>query len=379
MTTPASVFVLESGGLDSLVALTPLLRAMNRAWPNTRITVGCRQAFTGIESLWPAKASVVSTGGALPAEPEMSRELADSVSRMLGTLQGVDADWFVCAEKRPGWFARVVAAWFGSKRSVYLGEEPPEEGLARVLIRELTLSPVRFEWESIEGLKLEVESEPALWTLPARLRESALERLEQLGLRERGYLACIPEPRWGAVRYGEAIEAIRLDHNIPALILGEGESPVGSGVRCYQPASFGSGAALMVLARAYLTGDSGRAALAHAYGLKGAALRGGGDAVTSVPAISHPLPCAGCGWDCLFAGPVCMDLIPVITVARQAQDALAGSAIGPIELDALTPMELALIARADARYRSVVAESRERRNRLVELRYEMDNSRERRR
>lgn len=379
MNTPASVFVLESGGLDSLVALTPLLRAMNRAWPNTRITVGCRQAFTGIESLWPAKASTVPVGNEPGAGTEMSRELADSLMRTLGALQGVKADWFLCAERQPGWFARVVGAWFGAQRSIYLGAEPPEGGLASVLLRELTLSPARFEWDSPQGLKLEIEPEAALWTLPARLRESSLERLEQLGLREKNYLVCIPEPRWGLARYGEAIEAVRSETNVPVLILGEGASPAGSAVRCHQPANLAAAAALTALSRAYLTGDTGRAALAHAYGLRGAALRGGGDPASLVPSISHPLPCQGCGWDCLFAGPVCMDLIPVVTVARQVQDALAGAPLAAVDLDALTPMELALIARADARYRPAAEESRRRQVKLVELQYEIDNTRARRR
>ncbi len=379
MMTPASVFVLESGGLDSLVALTPLLRAMNRAWPQTKITVGCRQQFTGIEALWPAKAAAVPVGNEPGAETAMSPGFSGAISRTLGTLQGVRADWFFCAEQQPGWFARVVAAWFSAQRSIYLGAEPPEGGLANVLIRELTLSPARLEWDSPPGLNLEIESEPALWTLPGRLRESALERLEQLGLREKNYLVCVPEPRWGLARYGEAIEAIRIENNVPVLILGEGESPVGSAVRCHQPANLPAAAALMALSRAYLTASHGRAALAHAYGLRGAALKGGGDLQSAVPAISHPLPCFGCGWDCLFAGPVCMDLIPVVTVARQVQDALAGAPVAPVELDALTPMELALIARADARYRAVAEESRSRQAKLVEIQYEIDNLRARRR
>ncbi len=377
--SPASVFILESGGLDSLVALTPLLRAMNRAWPNTRITAGCRQAFTGVESLWPAKAAAVSVGNEPGAAAGMSRDLVESVSRTLATLQAVKADWFICAEKNPGWFARVVGSWFGAQRSIYLGAEPPEGGLASVLIRELTLSPVRFEWDSPEGLKLEIEPEPALWTLPARVREAALERLEQLGLREKHYLACVPESRWGLARYGEAIEAIRIEQDIPVLILWDGASPPGPAVRCHQPANLASAAALLVLARAYLTGDSGHAALAHAYGLAGAALRGGGDVPGPVPSISHPLPCSGCGWDCLFAGPVCMDLIPVLTVARQAREAFAGAALAPVELDALTPMELALIARAGAQYRAVTAENRRCQTRLIEIQYELENSRPRRR
>lgn len=377
--TPGSVFVLESGGLDSLVALTPLLRAMHRAWPNAKITVGCRQPFTGIEVLWPAKATTVSVGNEPGVETEMSRELADSLTRTLGALQGVKADWFVCAERQPGWFARVAGAWFGAQRSVYLGAEPPGEGLASVLIRELTLSPARFEWDSPSGLRLEIEPVPPGWTLPPRLRESALERLEQLGLRERNYLVCIPEERWGLARYGEAIEAIRIDSNVPVLVLGQGESPPGGAVRCHQPPGLPAAAALMALSRAYLTGDMGRAALANAYGIRGAAIKGGGDGDSAFPTISHPLPCRGCGWDCLFAGPVCLDLVPVVTVARQAQDALGGVPLANLELDALTDIEVALIARADARYRSLAAESQRRQSKLTEIQYEMDNTRARRR
>jgi hypothetical protein len=375
--TPDSVFVLESGGLDSVVALAPLLRSMNRAWPRARITVGCRPELTEVESLWPASAGAVAVATGPGAETDMSGGLVDRSTRALADLRGVDADLFVCTERQPGWFARVMACWFNARRSVFLGGEPPANGLAAVMIRELTLTPTRIEAETPAGLHLETESEPVHWTLPRAVRETAIARLEQLGLIERGYLVCLPEPRWGRVRYAEAIEIIGRDRETPVLVLGESEWPAGSAVRCFRPPNVRMTAGLLALSSAYFTGDAGHAALAHSFGVRGVWLKGGGDTVGPAPFVAHPMPCDGCEWDCLFAHPVCMDLIPIQMAVRSVKGALSGSDPEPVRLDALTPVELALIAHADARYRSVVRENREQAERLVEIGYEAGSKRPR--
>ncbi len=350
MKTPASIFVLHSGGLGDLVRTAPLLRAAHREWPNALITLSCRAEFDAIRELLPVRTAPAP----IPFDPSdfMEPDIAalTAVHGIFGSWKAVEADLFICAEARPSWLAGVLAAWFRAGRTA-AAEAPEESAMLDRMRSELVLEPAEFE-------PVPFAIPPLIpWPLPATARTAADRELEALGLTERGYLLCAPMGGWPRSRFGQALDQARATRPSPVLFIGAplDLAPEGGPVRSWEG---GIGdlpllAGLLAMSRGYFTDSPGIADLGQAFGSAGLCVSGGGcwpeDApwAANASALVHPLPCFGCGWDCAFGDPVCMASIP----ARVAGESLAALEPGVRKLDLLPGSELQLIEKAGATYR----------------------------
>ncbi len=218
---------------------------------------------------------------------------------------------------------------------------------------------VPVEPASPEGAKYE-----ALWRAlvpageplgPPRLRSpevalaTARDVLEGLGLTPGGYAVCLPAgvahvaiKVWPAARYAAVIEGIEARCGLVSLVIGHeseraileatarGATELGAHPRVW----IGRGgevpvmAALLGAARVFVGNDTGALHISAALGVPSVGVFGGGtwprfNPPENVIVLAHPLPCFGCGWDCVLGDTLCLSLVGVDDVLRATERALS--------------------------------------------------------
>ncbi len=186
---------------------------------------------------------------------------------------------------------------------------------------------------------------PTWWpkvSVPEGVRQTARELFAKWGVDPSGLAVCCPAgtanvqiKSWPAAHYGAVVARLEQEHGVRAILLGherEGETlkAVAENARAAGAKPFmwlgrdgeiAVLAALIEQARLYLGNDTGALHLAGALGRSALSIFGGGHWPRFKPlarrsaVVVQPLPCFGCGWNCLFEYAPCVREIPIASVA----------------------------------------------------------------
>jgi ADP-heptose:LPS heptosyltransferase len=412
----SSILVSQMGGLGDLALTANLISGLRATFPGAQITLMCQGAFAQIASLYPVPPDKVIELNFSPyAWISASEELREALEPVLEPMQNAQADLgfsrdsqltlFIAAEFQPTWFSFFLGSYVRPQRAICAAEAraagPPLAGL----LEQLKIERKEFEGpvETAGSHVLERHSEiirylggepkkPELWTIDRDLEQPVLTGL---GLQQGEYLVCFPlgaagvsVKRWPALRFVETLVEIQARHQIPVLLTGE-TSEAGDLARIASelgdrknaiwtgdPQDIATLAALLAGAKAYLGNDTGPMHIAAAYGVPGVAIYGGGHWPVYGPwgkgstGLVHPLPCFGCGWDCLFGHGLCVESIPVAAAVDALENVLKenGTAPAVVELSGIDEATLALIGDANRRYREAQQDRSERLYSMLEMR-----------
>jgi ADP-heptose:LPS heptosyltransferase len=409
MKNPRKVLILHCGGIGDLVLASDVLVSLRRSWPESHISLLCREACADTQELWPVLPDTVYTLALNPyAIDTPSADLLSAMTELTGKLRDEALDLIICAAYSPTWLDWLLSSALRPAAAVGVFEGEPPRGLLPHLLRDLNLEPgdIRtpatreFPHEKlryralIEMLGVSyVESPP--WVLPGPAHEAAAQFLENLGLTQDRYIACFPlgTPRvkcWPSERFVELLAFAQRQFEVDVLLIGDDSERtdlegIAGGLpkaRVFtgRPGHLDRLAGLLAHCRAWLGVDSGPMHLAQAYRKPGLAIFGGGTNAVYTPwapgavALVHRLPCFGCYWNCAFGHGICVDAIPTNEALQAFADVLNSPPPAPETRElALLPADLvSIIGEASEKYRESERDRRMRFHLLVELEHERE-------
>ncbi len=408
-TDPASLLLIQSGGLGDLVLTANFLAAVRGQRPQTRVTVACRPDFRSLWEVAPAPPDEIID---IPINPYLydspGLELIETLESWIGGIRSCRPDVMVTAEWLPTWFTWLAAAAAEPLSLVAAPPRPAPRGLLRCLLAHFGWKPVAFdgpetsrdlsETNRYDRILSHLGLEPrasSRWNVSHTLKEQAAQWLAANDLEPGNYLVCapgatpsVPEKRWPLERFAEVVIRLTAEFHLRVLVAGESAereqlrelawragTSDRTAVLAGEPDQIPLLAGLLSHARAYLANDSGVSHIAQAIGLPGVIVFGGGGWPAYQPwgagstGVVYPLPCFGCLWDCLFGHGVCTELVPVAPVLDSARETLRQPAAAPrmVLLDGVTPAELGRIGDASRRYREAQHDRRDRLSTIIEL------------
>ena len=398
LTDSTRVVVLHPGGLGDLVLLSPLLAGLKRRYPGCVVTLVCRSEFRSVSSLYPVPPDHCV---GLDFNPYLWGAPTEEVSHLWAKAQeklaGLKVDAFIDASLQPTWASWCIAALLRPPVAIRYGLSGAPCAVATQLVARSGVMKMP-EIENIgsseplpEGERHSValryfqaapESDARAWMLPAPIAEAAQTWLTGSALAGRDYIVCSPGgavlKRWPQARFVEVLERAHRLSGHSALLVGE-EREGEELERMARTLSFGAVAifagreqdipllgGLIARAKAYLSNDSGAMHLAQAFAVPGVAVFGGGGqwpryapwAVGSVGMV-HPLPCFGCGWDCVLGHALCIESIPVDPVWDALERVGSGNA-RIVSLQNMEPAVTAVLDTASRHYRDAQKDRLER-------------------
>ena len=384
------LMLLQMGGMGDLVLLAGAAAALRRARPGGRIVLACRETFAPVAGLWPEPPDAVIGLDLDPAAWEAPAPgLTEAVRAALRPFAARRAVALVDAAQRPGWFGPVLAAALGVEAAWCCPGAPevPRHGLRALLLHELGLAAVPVETVIVPPRLHELARHDAwlaalgagpaarrAWAVPEADRAAAGRWLARAGLPAGGFIACHPGGATALKHWPRAgFAAVLRETGLPVLLLGgvedraalqavaDGLAGLPSAVMAGGPLEMPLTAALLAQARGWLANDSGPMHLAQALGVPGVGVFGGGGRFPAYTpwgpgavGVVGPLPCFGCDWDCVLGHALCIERIPVETVATALRGCLEAPSAAPaiIALDGPEPALRDLLADASDSYRA---------------------------
>ena len=387
------ILVLHTGGLGDLVLASELILSIKEFCPAAHVTLVCKSSICGVAELYPIPPdSVMGLDFDPAAWNAPSDDLLSLLRPVIADLAACRADVFIDATLQPSWFGWVAAAGAQAvssccctavaKPDFFISAILKGLGVAFRNMENLHLDPDTHERDRYRSfLKwLHVEPQPVFpWPIAGHFVERGRQMLAEVGFQNREYLICFPggsagapAKRWPLKDFGTVLE--RVSRRIGIVLIGETrehgqlQELGGTLQNCGADVRVVAGGrddiplvgALLHGARAYLGNDTGPLHLASAYGIPGIAIYGGGHWPSYAPwgegsvGFVNPLPCFGCGWDCLFDHGLCVEAVPAETVADALDVILSegGSKPQVRALDNVSSAEKSLIARVAPRYQA---------------------------
>lgn len=389
-----SVLLLRLDGMGDIILFEPVLRALRRARPEARLSVLVRAQYVELGPLLCPDVSWIGTTidplGVGPAEA--GAQLGD----LRQIVEQIAPEIIVACTSRRNWLDAAVAsmvpaarhiafceggddAYFGPQlRSLY--PDVPESAFDEIA------APLEEEadWRRNGGLLRQILGESAPLERPqlgAGTTEDAavLSELQTKGIAPGGYIVCaaagfanVPIKTWAAKNYAEVLNWLRRTHGLRAVLVGS-HSEAGyleeiaresSGVVwTSRTARWGELAALLRKSRGCLGNDTGVLHLAAAVNTPVVGVFGGGTWPRFIPAgpgavVVNPLPCFGCGWDCVFGDAPCVKQIAPAAVQTALTAVLERPAEGDCAVDEVhhfLPETAELMGEAARRWRERAA------------------------
>lgn len=408
------ILALQFGGLGDLVLFSELIGSLKARHPEWTITMVCRAEFAAIASLFPVAADEVI---GLELNPYLadspSDELRSSLESLVQRFKGFQTDILIDGSLRPTWLTWFVAALLRTGVSFCCADGNEPRVMLSIIREWFDLPPSEFinlgpppeiHERDRYGLLLDYLGVPRAsvfpWHLPLEWGPQARDWLDEKGLVEGNFVACIPGgaagasvKRWPRANFILTLDWIR-SQGFPVLLFGDAAEQeeltaiahalagAPAPVFCGNSTTLPLAATVLAKAACYLGNDTGPTHLAQAYDIPGVAIFGGGVtwqryapwAAGSIGLV-HPLPCFGCNWDCFLGRGLCVDSVSVKAVCEAVWNALSGPASKPkmLSVGTTNPNLVPLIAEASARYRS----AQEDRARRLEVIFELANANQR--
>ncbi|HEY4439450.1 MAG TPA: glycosyltransferase family 9 protein [Candidatus Elarobacter sp.] len=352
------IVVLHAGGLGDLILVETLLAALRDRHPGARLELVCRAGPAPAVALHGSPPDEVHTFEFDPYRWAVPDEAAARDARaLLPHLRGDRVALFVSAELRATWLSEILAAALAPERAIISDAELRAPSDVGILLATLGLdrnravdrlpAPAVPEHELRRYARLAGETEPRL----PRLRPLAGAPTTELAVFP---LSATAFNRWPLSRVAESARRIAAAHGLTPVVIGsvteralldaaaaEGAFGPNARVAVGSRDDLAATAARIAAAAGYVGVDTGLAHLAAAYGRPGVTVYGGGYWPHHAPwgprsaGVVAPIPCFGCGWDCAFERPFCLDGIDVTSVAETFDAAYAGEGV-PV-LRELTP------------------------------------------
>ena len=408
--TPRVVLLLKVDTLGDLILFAPVLRSLSEAWPQTRLVVVIRQAYLDLAPfLVPRVEWLATTLDPFANGPDHAPAELD---RLRTTVAAVRADVIAAATSRRNWLDVVLAATTPTARRLALGAAEEDEFFATQLRVQLGLRTAEVFAENIAP----VASEPD-WRRNFALADALLGRsvervaptfrsnatslgqvasfLDENQLVAGGYLVCaaagfanVKLKTWPADRFGLALKHFHQRHGLPILLVGhETERTHLEEVRSHAgktPVTLWLGregelpqlAALISQSALFFGNDTGAMHLAAALDVPIVTIFGGGTWPRFSPAarrgiaLVQPLPCFGCGWDCVFGDAPCLGGITVDDACVALDFVFLNRGKNSFEVRELTrftPDMLAVMGQASTTYRALRAGHLARQRKFEEL------------
>jgi len=419
--TPARITVMHPGGLGDLVLLSGLLDAFRRQWPEAAVTLLCRPEVASVVQLYPFTLERVVPLRVNPYEwTTLSRKLVEGVFQLLEDLGDARCDLFVAADDPPTWLAAVVAASLAAPRTVAAAPPAASRALIEAVLERLEIKAFAPALSTTEPQLTELERYGKIltglgvpgppWPTLALGDDAAAEGQEILaacGAGDDQPLACFYRgdsvaalKRIAPEVYVDALATAAERTNPFALFIGDAgdEEALGRletdarslGMRVgryiNRSGSIAPVAAVLSRCSAFFGIDSGLPHLAAALGLPGVTIFGGGHWpryrawAPGTIAVVHPLPCFGCGWDCVFGHGVCVESIDRKTIAGALERVLAHPPNVPEVVESANHPhgQLELIGSMASRYREAQKDRALRLNAIVALKATHERDEERR-
>lgn len=396
------------GGLGDLVLLAPALAALRSSWPETHFTLACRREYEAIAALYPIEIDrlvpidfdpytfVPTDGAELERICALLREFEPGCSLL------------VSAELSPTWLTSVLSSALTPGRTIRADAEASSVAVIADILERLGLQPPNAErYTFAPGIAESKRYEILLSQLGAPPVQASLRVRDELRARAQSslaaakfagpYLAVFPLgnrnvriKQWPLDRFGTVIKHVCASHRLTPLIVGDerDEPAIDAFIASLRDLSVDAiahvsrnldvdvTAAVITHASAFLGNDTGLSHLAAGLGIAGVTIYGGGTWPSFAPwargttGVVHPLPCFGCGWDCAFGTPVCIDWVAADDVIKALDHTLTRPA-EPHQVLALhtsTSREEALISMASDTYRKAQQDRHRRYDIIVQLR-----------
>jgi ADP-heptose:LPS heptosyltransferase len=325
------IVVLHTGGIGDVVLLETFLAALREQHPDATLELVCRAPIAPVTRLYARPPDVVHAMTFNPyrwALPD-DRAALEAKTLLAKLNQGDPVDLFVSAELRATWLSEILAAALRPREAVIADPREPQPSDVLILLGKLRLERNRAIRRPPAGDHEHELDRYARLAGHASRRKPALRTFQPIeGPAE---LVVFPVSanaanRWNLDAMGEAAQRIAASHAWSmTLISSDADRDVlESAVR---EASFGGDATIVtgapddlaaIAARiagaaGYIGIDTGLSHIAQAYGVPGVTMYGGGYWPVYAPwsarsiGIVAPIPCFGCGWDCAFDHPYCID------------------------------------------------------------------------
>jgi ADP-heptose:LPS heptosyltransferase len=388
------IVVLHAGGLGDLVLIEALLAALRDRYPEARIELVCRADAAPVVALHPRPPDAVHPFAFDPYRWALPDDgVALQARTLLPRLEGPPVDLFISAELRATWLSEILAAALAPGDAAIADPTRPAGSDLSILLGKLRLGRNRAVRRGVgaAGTPHELERYARLAGMDG-MRIPQLRRPDDRA--SSGELAVFPISagalnRWRIADLAEAARSIAAAHGLTPVLFGSAddgadlEAALASGgfgpnarIATGSPADLPEIAARIAAASGYVGVDTGLAHLAAAYGLPGVTVYGGGTWPRYAPwgprsaGVVAPIPCFGCGWDCAFERPFCIEGVDVASVVAAFAAAYLGDIGGPAvrELGPYGPREREIFAAAAQVHRAAQRDRAERLSAITRLR-----------
>lgn len=367
---PKRILFVRPDAYGDILLFDPVLRLLKKHWPDTEIGLLVQERYLDIAPLLAPDIRWIGMRcdpyrESISANPHASDALRQSVNHF-----APDCVVAACADKT--WIEAAVAHYAPGARRVSLGPYRLDP-ITEIVVREragiegptaftefVELDAAETEWE--RNLRLaehllgkKVPRQAPLAQVPEPEQLEAARFLAQAGIEDNGFVACCPAgtarvtlKAWPTAHYGEVLAWLQKTRNLRPLLLGhvseaERIEEVGRLARAAgadpiiwmgNDGQFPLLGGLLNRGRLYFGNDTGAMHLAAALGKPLVSIFGGGHWPRFKPAaeraitIVQPLPCFGCGWNCLFGEALCVKTVPVAAAKNALQRVLRSPASG---------------------------------------------------
>jgi ADP-heptose:LPS heptosyltransferase len=350
--SPQSVLLIRPDGLGDLILFQPVLAALRAGWPQATLTVLVRQRHCELGTLlFP---EITWLGTAVDPFRQGPAAVAAELNALRAAISTLRADLVVACTEGRTWLDAAVAAMVPTARTVAFGstgEDPFFGPQLRALYPEVPEQAFAEQAESLPNeqawrrnfglasylLGREIAPVAPQLTADPAWAEQAEAMLNPWGFARGRFVVCaaagfanVPLKTWPAERFAAVLKTLQGERELPAVLVGSREesaylqaisAETGARVWISETNDWAALAALLDASRVVLGNDSGLLHLAAALGRPVVAVYGGGTWPRFIPAgpgaaVVNPLPCFGCGWDCVFGDAPCVQVIAAEEVMR---------------------------------------------------------------
>lgn len=381
---PSRILLIKPDAYGDLVLFEPVLRWLRSGLPQTEVSVVIRKSYLDVARLLPDGINWIGSGCDPYRYGPDSMETHQALAELREQVIDFEPDCLVAACYSKTWLEAVVASWLPAARKISLGpyaldlvstcvlEESCPEAKPALYTEWVDVPEDLADWQkNVRLAQALIGSSLCLSPLPQICVSERLERwarhyIAELGLEVGEYVACCPAgsatvsiKTWPAEGYATVLAQLAHKHGAQILLLGaRNELPVLEKIRQLAemeglkavPIWTGIGgdidhlAAILRFARLYVGNDTGALHLSAALNVPGVAVFGGGHWPRFRPAgmgfvtVVQPLPCFGCGWNCVFGNAPCVGRIPVDEVLDAVDRVIQGAVVGEGELREVPPL-----------------------------------------